>query len=105
MNGNIIADGGATTSRGFVYSASDNTPTIGEAGVTQVTGGTGTGTYANLISSLTPGPLITTRPMAQIHTVQHMAPLKALQHQLPANPTNMYQELLTHQRQLECTYG
>ena len=55
LEGNIIADGGATTSRGFVYSSSDATPTIGEAGVTQITKGTGTGLISDVISSLTAG--------------------------------------------------
>ncbi len=55
MNGNIIADGGATTDRGFVYSSTDATPTIGESGVTQITKGTGTGTYTEVVSGLTAG--------------------------------------------------
>ncbi len=55
MNGNIVADGGATTYRGFVYSTSDNTPTIGESGVTQVAVGTGTGIFSNLLGSLIAG--------------------------------------------------
>ncbi len=55
MNGNIISDGGATADRGFAYSSSDNTPTVGEGGVTQLTEGTGTGTFSGLVGSLTPG--------------------------------------------------
>ncbi|HNW50676.1 MAG TPA: choice-of-anchor D domain-containing protein, partial [Prolixibacteraceae bacterium] len=55
MGGNIVADGGATTDRGFVFSSTDATPTIGESGVTQITKGTGTGTYTEVVSGLTPG--------------------------------------------------
>ena len=55
MNGNITADGGATTDRGFVYSSTDDTPTIGEPGVTLIADGTGTGTYTEVVSSLTAG--------------------------------------------------
>ncbi len=55
MGGNVTADGGAVTDRGFVYSSSDTTPTIGEPGVTQITKGTGTGTYTEVISGLTAG--------------------------------------------------
>jgi len=55
MGGNITADGGATTDRGFVYSSTDATPTIGEPGVTQITKGTGTGAYTEVVSGLTPG--------------------------------------------------
>jgi len=55
MNGNIVADGGAETDRGFVYSSTDATPTIGEGSVTQITKGTGTGTFSELIGSLTAG--------------------------------------------------
>jgi hypothetical protein len=55
MGGNVVADGGATTDRGFVYSSTDNTPTIGESGVTQVTKGTGTGTFTEVVSSLSAG--------------------------------------------------
>ena len=43
LAGDITSDGGSTvTARGFVYSISDNTPTIGEGGVTNVTVGSGT---------------------------------------------------------------
>lgn len=55
MGGNVTADGGATTDRGFVYSSTDATPTIGEPGVTQITKGTGTGTYIEVVSGLTAG--------------------------------------------------
>ena len=53
LNGNVTFDGGATvTARGFVYSSSDTTPNIGEPGVTQVSGGIGTGTFEKNISGL-----------------------------------------------------
>lgn len=56
MGGNITADGGATvTGRGVVYSSSDNTPTIGEVGVTQDANGSGTGVFSKSIGSLSPG--------------------------------------------------
>jgi hypothetical protein len=55
LEGNIVADGGATTDRGFVYSSTDATPTISEPGVTQIAKGTGTGTYTEVVSSLTAG--------------------------------------------------
>jgi hypothetical protein len=52
-NGNITSDGGASiTARGFTFSSTDSTPTIGEGGVTNIVeGGTATGTYSD---SLTP---------------------------------------------------
>ncbi|WP_100610158.1 T9SS type A sorting domain-containing protein [Confluentibacter lentus] len=53
LNGEVTMDGGATvTERGFVYSTSDNTPTIGESGVTQVVDGSGTGVFSEAISGL-----------------------------------------------------
>lgn len=55
MAGNVVADGGAITDRGFVYSQTDATPTIGEPGVAQITKGTGTGTYTEVVTSLTAG--------------------------------------------------
>lgn len=55
LNGNITSDGGGSvTARGFVYSSSDNTPILGESGVTDQASGTGTGTFNASISSLTP---------------------------------------------------
>ncbi|WP_157243372.1 PKD domain-containing protein, partial [Algoriphagus resistens] len=46
LGGNVTADGGATvTARGFVYSASDATPTLGEGGVANLASGSGTGTF------------------------------------------------------------
>jgi len=55
LNGEITSDGGASVSaRGFVYSTSDNTPTIGEGGVTDQASGTGTGTFNSSVSSLSP---------------------------------------------------
>ncbi len=57
MGGDVSADGGATvTERGVVYSSSDNTPTIGEAGVTKdANGTTGTGTFSKSITGLSGG--------------------------------------------------
>ena len=53
LGGNVTSDGGASvTERGFVYSSLDNTPTIGEAGVTPVTDGSGTGILSESISGL-----------------------------------------------------
>ncbi len=54
LGGNITSDGGAAvTERGVVYSTTDNTPTIGEPGVTQDTNGSGTGSFSETIGSLT----------------------------------------------------
>jgi gliding motility-associated-like protein len=54
LNGSVTSDGGASvTARGFVYSASDDTPTIGEDGVTNVSDGSGTGTFEEIVSGLT----------------------------------------------------
>jgi len=56
MGGNVTASGGeAVTERGVVYSSTDATPTIGEAGVTQDDNGTGTGSFSESIGSLAPG--------------------------------------------------
>ena len=54
-NGDITSDGGkAITERGFVFSDTDSTPTIGEGGVTQIIeGGTATGTYSDTLTPLT----------------------------------------------------
>jgi hypothetical protein len=53
LNGDITSDGGASvTARGFVYSTSDATPTIGEGGVTDQSSGSGTGTFNSSVSSL-----------------------------------------------------
>jgi gliding motility-associated-like protein len=53
LGGNVTADGGATvTARGIVYSTSDNSPTIGEPGVTQNANGSGTGIFSNSITGL-----------------------------------------------------
>ena len=55
LNGEITSDGGASvTARGFVYSTSDNTPTIGEGGVTDQASGSGTGTFNSGVTSLSP---------------------------------------------------
>ena len=56
LGGNVTSDGGASvTGRGVVYSSSDNTPTIGEGGVTQDANGSGTGSFSETISGLSPG--------------------------------------------------
>jgi gliding motility-associated-like protein len=53
FGGNVTSDGGATvSSRGFVYSSSDNTPSIGEGGVSNVLDGSGTGVFSESISGL-----------------------------------------------------
>ncbi|MEM6842468.1 MAG: Calx-beta domain-containing protein [Bacteroidota bacterium] len=53
VGGNVTADGGASvTERGVVYSSTDATPQIGEAGVTQDDNGTGTGTFSESITGL-----------------------------------------------------
>jgi hypothetical protein len=55
LNGDITSNGGGSvTTRGFVYSSSDNTPTLGEAGVTDQTSGSGIGTFDATVSALTP---------------------------------------------------
>ncbi|HPC02407.1 MAG TPA: choice-of-anchor D domain-containing protein [Syntrophales bacterium] len=56
IGGNVVADGGASvTERGLVYSSTDSTPQKGEAGVTTVLKGTGTGLFYETIGSLTAG--------------------------------------------------
>ena len=56
LGGNITLDcGSSVTERGVVYSSTDNTPTIGETGVTKDINGTGTGSYSKSIGSLTQG--------------------------------------------------
>lgn len=58
LNGEITSDGGgAVTARGFVYSSSDPTPTLGEGGVTDQSSGTGTGTFNASVSSLSPNTI------------------------------------------------
>ncbi len=54
MGGNVSAEGtSSVTERGVVYSTTDNTPEIGEAGVTKdAHGTTGTGTFSESISGL-----------------------------------------------------
>ena len=57
MGGNVTADGGATvTERGVVYSTTDATPTIAE-GAIKVVIGSGTGSFSQLVGSLTTGTL------------------------------------------------
>ncbi|MPM07060.1 hypothetical protein SDC9_53364 [bioreactor metagenome] len=56
LGGNVTADGGETvTDRGVVYSSTDATPTIGEPGVTQDANGTGTGSFSESVTGLSPG--------------------------------------------------
>ncbi|WP_339882579.1 LamG-like jellyroll fold domain-containing protein [Polaribacter vadi] len=59
IGGNITSDNGnAVTERGIVYSTSDSTPEIGEAGVTKDDeGGIGTGVFSETISGLTKNTL------------------------------------------------
>jgi phosphodiesterase/alkaline phosphatase D-like protein len=65
MGGNVTADGGASvTERGVVYSSTDSTPTIGEAGVTKDTNGTGTGSFSESISGLSASTLYYVRAYA-----------------------------------------
>lgn len=55
MGGNITNGGSnLVTERGIVYSSTNNTPTIGEAGVIKETNGNGTGNFSELIGSLLP---------------------------------------------------
>jgi gliding motility-associated-like protein len=55
LNGTVTSDGGASvTERGFVYSTSENSPTIGELGVIQVADGSGTGTFSESVTGLSP---------------------------------------------------
>jgi hypothetical protein len=65
LGGNVTADGGATvTSRGVIYSSTNNTPTIGGSGVTQSANGSGTGTFSQTISGLTPNTTYSVRAYA-----------------------------------------
>ncbi len=54
VGGNIISDmGSAITERGIIYSSSDNTPRIGEPGVTkEIEGGTVTGVFSQTATKL-----------------------------------------------------
>src|SRR5690606_19147136 len=53
LSGNVTADGGdPVTKRGFVYSSTDDTPTFGEGGETDVPDGNGTGVFSEAISGL-----------------------------------------------------
>ncbi len=55
MGGSVTNDGGAAvTERGVVYSPTDATPTIGEGSVTKDVNGSGTGSFSESISNLTP---------------------------------------------------
>lgn len=65
LGGNVTASNGASvTARGVVYSTSDATPTIGEAGVTQDANGSGLGVFSESIASLSAGTLYYARAYA-----------------------------------------
>ncbi len=56
MGGNVTAEGSApVTSRGVVYSSTDNTPQLGESGVIADANGSGTGSFSESIGGLTAG--------------------------------------------------
>ncbi|KAF0200175.1 MAG: FG-GAP repeat-containing, partial [Bacteroidetes bacterium] len=56
MGGNVTAEGSASvTSRGVVYSATDNTPELGESGVLADANGSGPGSFSESIGGLTAG--------------------------------------------------
>ena len=57
LNGNVTSNGGATlTARGFVYSSTATTPTLGMSGVTNLAdSSTSTGTYSDVASGLASG--------------------------------------------------
>lgn len=58
LGGNISADGGLSVSEsGVVYSASDNTPQIGENGVTKQAISSGTGDFSAYVFGLNPSTL------------------------------------------------
>ena len=59
LGGTATADAGgeAITARGVVYSTTNTTPTIGGAGVTNVTIGSGAGSFSQSVTSLTAGTL------------------------------------------------
>jgi|GEM_PF-1844603 len=53
LGGEVTADGeNVVTNRGIVYSTSDNTPEIGEPGITQDDNGSGIGSFSESISTL-----------------------------------------------------
>ncbi|MCA8829181.1 LamG-like jellyroll fold domain-containing protein [Hymenobacter pini] len=54
LGGTITAENGSITGRGVVYSTTDNTPAIGEAGVTQDANAATTTTFSETISGLAP---------------------------------------------------
>ncbi|MCO5266982.1 MAG: hypothetical protein M9948_14050, partial [Lentimicrobium sp.] len=56
MGGNVTAEGTTpVTARGVVYSSTDNTPELGEPGVTADANGAGTGSFSKSIEGLTAG--------------------------------------------------
>jgi len=54
LGGNVTDDGGASVTRGVVYSTTDANPTIA-GGATQVAIGSGAGSFSQSVGSLTPG--------------------------------------------------
>jgi gliding motility-associated-like protein len=54
LGGNVTRSDASVTERGVVYSSSNTTPTIGGSGVTKATIGTGTGSFSQSISGLSP---------------------------------------------------
>ncbi|MHA7128113.1 MBG domain-containing protein [Algoriphagus namhaensis] len=54
LAGQVTGDGGdAVTARGFLYSSTDNSPTLGETGVIQLADGNGLGSFNEQITALT----------------------------------------------------
>lgn len=51
----FVIDGDPITGRGVVYSRTNNSPTIGGSGTTQVSNGSGSGSFLTALSGLTPG--------------------------------------------------
>jgi hypothetical protein len=65
LGGNVSDEGlSSVTERGILYSTTDSTPEIGEAGVIKDTNGSGTGNFWETISGLTPGTLYYIRAYA-----------------------------------------
>ncbi|MFD1875569.1 FG-GAP-like repeat-containing protein [Hymenobacter bucti] len=65
LGGNVTNNGdAAVTDRGVVYSSTNAAPTIGGTGVTQDANGSGSGSYAEPITGLTPGTPYTVRAYA-----------------------------------------
>ncbi|PTX63793.1 putative secreted protein (Por secretion system target) [Kordia periserrulae] len=65
LGGNVSDEGlSSVTERGIVYSTTDSTPEIGEAGVIKDTNGSGAGNFWETISGLTPGTMYYVRAYA-----------------------------------------